>query len=182
MPHISMRAALKNRPSMPFGLGKKGRTTSGCEQDMASTLSSLSLESSRASSSAPRSESEYGTSDYVHNSPESVHPTARGPLVVPPLGTKILERFWPEDEPTIEDGDLAVRQESGGCWASYADTPGMGKEIPPRFSLTPPPSRHGSRAQSLSVNPTAVSDIPFSYEFPRQKVEFTVESQLRFPF
>ena len=123
----------------------------------------------------------------------------------PPLGTKILERFWPEDEPTNEDGDLAVREESAGRWASYDGEgyfPGMAEKenAPPFVMLSPPPSRRVSRMQL----PVAVSDAPsrwvsahlriemnivsiigfgfFSDEFPRQNIDFTVESQLRFPF
>lgn len=122
-------------------------------------------------------------SEYMHTSIESLHSPAANPLVVPPLGTKILERFWPEDEPTNEDGDLAVREESAGRWASYDGEgyfPGMAEKenAPPFVMLSPPPSRRVSRLQL----PVAVSDAPSSDEFPRQNIDFTVESQLRFPF
>ena len=98
-----------------------------------------------------------------------------------------------------------MREESAGRWASYD---GMGyfagtaeKEIaPPFLMLSPPPSRRVSRMQL----PVEVSNTPsrwvsthlhvemnidsmigsgfFSDEFPRQNIDFTVESQLRFPF
>ena len=86
-PHLSMLAALKNKPLMHFGLGKRVRT-GGCEQGVGqrSTPSSLSLESSRPSStSVSRSESESGTSsmsEYMQTSIESLHSPAANPLVV----------------------------------------------------------------------------------------------------
>ena len=84
-PWVASPAALKNKPLMSFGLGKRVQT-GGCEQEMrqGSTLSSSPLESSRSSlSSVSRSESESVTSsEYMHTSIGSLHSSAANPLVV----------------------------------------------------------------------------------------------------
>ena len=96
-PHLSMRAALKGKPSMPFGLGKKGRYQKAL--GLGSTPSSSSLESSRpSSSSVSRSESESGTSsmsEYMHTSVQSVHPATPVPLVVVSRSSILCRVTWP---------------------------------------------------------------------------------------
>ncbi|KIM51713.1 hypothetical protein SCLCIDRAFT_33223 [Scleroderma citrinum Foug A] len=118
-------------------------------------------------------------SEYMHTSIRSPGSSAENLLVVPPLGTKILEWFWPEDEPTTEDGDRFVGEESARCWASYDGKgyfPEMTKKenAPPFLMLSPPPGQRVSRMQL----PVVVSDAPPSGEFTRQDIDFTAESQL----
>ena len=98
-----------------------------------------------------------------------------------------------------------MREELAGRWTSY-DGKGYFPEMAekehayPFLMLSPPPSQRVSRMKP----PVVVSDTPsrwvsahfhvamnnvsmivfcfYSDEFPRQNIDFTAESQLRFPF
>ncbi|KAG6331045.1 hypothetical protein ID866_8045 [Astraeus odoratus] len=172
VPQLSV-SVIKNRPSIPFGLGKKCRP--GVSDRETKRASSFSWGSSRASYSASESGSETrpssmlvaGYTPYV--APHAAHPPT--PVVpVPALGTKILERFWPEDEPSIDHRDPFRGLESdrwrkslGGNIGHY---PGSEKDVPPRISmLAPPPSRQVSRVPPFTRYTTAVHDIPLRWVF-----------------
>ncbi|KAI6043367.1 hypothetical protein EDC04DRAFT_2652776 [Pisolithus marmoratus] len=208
-PNLSM-PTLTTKPSMPFGLGRRCRSSQGTfkqetqvsdsprSSDSAHRISSSQLgwRSSESSSSSPTSE------DGGYHVPEASLGPQTSPLSVPPLGTKILERFWPENEP-FSKGDADVSQQPLGeirpgslnrtqafgsemavdDWTAGSGS-GLGKEIPHRFlMLTPPPSRRVSRIHPLSTSMTAAQDLPFSDEFPKgPSVDHRIESEMRFPF
>ncbi|KAI6130083.1 hypothetical protein EV401DRAFT_1924770 [Pisolithus croceorrhizus] len=199
VPTLSM-PVLKKKPSMPFGFGKRRRSglgtikqatgVSNCTRSSDSTRrvssSQIAWRSSESSSNLAIS----GYAPYVPLDP----PIPSVPI--PSVGTKILERFWPENEPFFV-GDADVSQQppedvrSGSVertqafsfevamddWTAGSGL-GLEKEIPHRFSmLTPPPSRRVSRMQPVA------QDLPFSDEFPtRPSVDHRMESELRFPF
>ncbi|KAI6097988.1 hypothetical protein EDD17DRAFT_1576453, partial [Pisolithus thermaeus] len=177
VPTLSM-PVLKKKPSMPFGFGKRRRSglstikqaagVSNCTRSSDSTRrvspSQIAWRSSESSSSPT-------TSGYVPYVP--LNPPIPS-VPIPPVGTKILERFWPENEP-FSMGDAGASQKpledvrsrrvertqafpfgvAVDDWTAGSGS-GLGKEIPHRFSmLTPPPSRRVSRIQPVP------QDLPF---------------------
>ncbi|KAI5985646.1 hypothetical protein EDD15DRAFT_1630580 [Pisolithus albus] len=204
---------LRNKPSMPFGLGKRrqrpglgtvkretGVSDSPESSSDSSTCGHISSSQQIAWRSSQSSSSSSTTSRHAPYTPLDP-PCPLSPWYVlnlmsmtldcltddlpftvqPPIGTKILERFWPENEPfSIGDADMSppplednrpgsleraqVFRFEGGMsddWTAGSGS-GLGKEIPHRFSmLTPPPSRRVSRMQPLSTCTTAAQDIPY---------------------
>ncbi|KAI5997698.1 hypothetical protein F5J12DRAFT_335760 [Pisolithus orientalis] len=205
VPNLSM-PVLKNKPSLPFGLARRCRSALGTSKRATPECNSRRISSSHFGWRSSESSSSSSTSGYDgYHVPYVPLDPPTPPVSVPPLGTKILERFWPENEPfSMGDADVShcQRPPLGHTYSASLDRTqgfvfetavndwtagsgsGLGKEIPHRFSmLTPPPSRRVSRIQPLSTSVTATRDLPFSDEFPRRpSVDHRVESELRFPF
>ncbi|KIJ59714.1 hypothetical protein HYDPIDRAFT_118211 [Hydnomerulius pinastri MD-312] len=140
---LTMRPLMKKRPSIPFGLKRRSTTIS-------SKSSSSSASSSTESASDMVGPLTYMAMDSPPETPVSVTPR---------LGTKIVERFWPEEEYYSED--------------SYRIP---GSSLQP-YSLSPPP--HYRRAPHAFAS---ARDVPFSDEFPSRSGPEHNSVPLRFPF
>ncbi|KAG8219117.1 hypothetical protein J3R82DRAFT_4962 [Butyriboletus roseoflavus] len=153
---LSMRPLIKKRSSIRFSLTFKRHS-----MPIFSRSPSSASDASTSADCTPVSEKgdPMSVSDVAIDSPPETPLHITAPLRHPCIGTKIVDRFWPEDEAPYSEETCRVPVPS--CYPT---------------ALAPPPHHH--RARSLG----SICDVPSSDPFSSRTSSERNTGPLRFPF